>query len=198
MPLSSTARGGAAHARLGHPHGAAGAPPGDAGGRFLRSEHTPGWRTRPTHSALAWGRVWFSLRAFLRWLRGPAPGGRGKPRHGAPAAVGRVGTKRSLCPLRGRVRSRLGRWGAESLLLSCSAARSPSRGFGLPLPCTPAHPPWTAAASQSFPSPVCTPGWLLPSKAAATLPAEQIEQEGSLRASGPGPPPASRPDWPVQ
>ena len=170
-------RGG--RARLGHPLGAAGRTSRRCcWGRFPRSEHTPSWRTGPTHSALAWGREWFSLGCLA--LSGSLA------RLLEEGEAQTQSTRRSLTcrdqalpgpGARKRVRSPLGRRSPASSVRSCSAACSPSRGFGLP----PSLPPCPPGLLSLFPLQSVWPGRLLQrqlqSKAAATWPAEQTEQE---------------------
>lgn len=122
MPLLSTAREGKANggARLGHPHGAAAGCTSrrSCWGRFLRSEHTPSWRTRPTHSALAWG--W--LRSSPGCLPLPGSSRKGEAQSwGAQAQADMLGHSTHL-PSAQCMPGPLGRLGLGSSLLSCWAA----------------------------------------------------------------------------
>lgn len=129
MPLSSAARAGEAEAARGwvtHTGQPGRTPRRGCWGRLPGSERRASWRTEPTHSALAWGRVPSSLGALHSLASWPGSWRQGEAWPWGTQAQSDVSGRSAHVPgTQRRVHGPLGHPHPGIELLSCWAAGSP-------------------------------------------------------------------------
>lgn len=197
MPLSSAARAGEAEAARGwgtHTGRPGRTPRRSCWGRLPGSERRASWRTEPTHSALAWGRVPSSPGAFRSLAPWPGSWRQGEAQPWGTQAQSDVSGRSAHVPgARRRVHGPLGHPRPGIELLSCGLLALPAR-VAAP-PCASAIRPSVRSSVQSPCSfSVCTARPVRPSgfsgKAAWTLAAGH--SRSAPRGCASGPLPASR------